>query len=33
MLLLFGAIVFISGTDIEKMRDFIKKEDNKQDKL
>lgn len=33
MLLLFGVIVFISGTDIEKMRDFTKKEDNKQDKL
>ena len=27
MLLLFGAVVFISGTDIEKIRDFINKDD------
>lgn len=27
MLLLFGAVVFISGTDIEKIRDFVKKGD------
>lgn len=27
MLLLFGAVVFISGTDIEKIRDFINKSD------
>ncbi|EOA57501.1 hypothetical protein HMPREF1214_02535 [Bacteroides sp. HPS0048] len=27
MLLLFGAVVFISGTDIEKIRDFINKGD------
>lgn len=27
MLLLFGAVLFISGTDIEKIREFINKED------
>lgn len=27
MLLLFGAVVFISGTDIGKIRDFINKSD------
>lgn len=27
MLLLFGAVVFISGTDIEKIRDFTNKSD------
>lgn len=32
MLLLFGAVVFISGTDIEKIRDFINKGD-KSDKF
>lgn len=26
MLLLFGAVLFISGTDIEKVREFINKE-------
>lgn len=32
MLLLFGAVVYISGTDIEKIRDFINKSD-KSDKF
>lgn len=27
MLLLFGAVVFISGTDIEKIKEFINKEE------
>ncbi len=27
MLLLFGAVLFISGTDIDKLREFINKED------
>lgn len=27
MLLLFGAVLFISGTDIEEIREFINKED------
>lgn len=27
MLLFFGAVVFISGTDIDKIRDFINKSD------
>ena len=27
MLLLFGAVVFISGTDPKKLKDFINKED------
>ena len=27
MLLLFGAVLFISGTDIEKVREFINKKD------
>ncbi len=27
MLLLFGAVVFISGTDIEKIKKFINKEE------
>lgn len=27
MLLLFGAVLFVSGTDIEKIREFINKED------
>lgn len=29
MLLLFGAVLFISGTDIEKVREFIKDESDK----
>lgn len=32
MLLLFGAVLFISGTDIDKIREFINKED-KSDKF
>ena len=27
MLLLFGAVLFISGTDIEKLKEFINEED------
>jgi hypothetical protein len=27
MLLLFGAVVFISGTDLKKLKDFINKND------
>lgn len=27
MLLLFGAVVFISGTDLKKLKDFINKDD------
>ncbi len=29
MLLLFGAVLFISGTDIEKLREFINDESDK----
>lgn len=29
MLLLFGAVLFISGTDIEKVREFINDESDK----
>lgn len=32
MLLLFGAVLFISGTDIEKLREFVNKE-NESDKF
>lgn len=28
MLLLFGAVLFISGTDIEKVREFINEEES-----
>lgn len=29
MLLLFGAVLFISGTDIERVKEFINNESNK----
>lgn len=32
MLLLFGAVLFISGTDIEKLREFVNKS-NESDKF
>lgn len=28
MVLLFGAVVFISGTDLEKIKEFINKDDD-----
>lgn len=30
MLLLFGAVVFISGTDLEKIKKFIDKDENEE---